>query len=84
MDRTQELPLKTVPRWALIGLITIGLILAGVILKLFTSWIFPNNSYGTITFLNGQVEVSDGFNEIAASTGPLATRNVRTLLKTGD
>lgn len=84
MDRIHVLPLKTVPRWVLIGLITIGLILGGFLIKFVASRISPNDQFATLTFVNGEVEVSDGFTGTAASTGPLATRNVRTLLKTGD
>jgi len=84
MDKTHVLAVKTDPKWALIGLITIGLILTGLIVIFITSWISPKDQFVTLTFLDGEVMISDGFTDTAASTGPLATRNVRTLLKTGD
>lgn len=84
MDILAVLPIKTVPRWVIIGLMTIGLILVGFIFKFVISWVAPNDSFATLTFVNGEVEVSDGFAGTAASTGPIATRNVRTLLNTGN
>jgi hypothetical protein len=84
MDRIQVLPIKTVPRWALIGLITIGLILAGVILIFITSRLSPNDPFVNLIFINGEVAVSDGYTDTAAITGPLTARNVHILLKTGE
>ncbi len=75
---------KTIPRWTLIGLSIIGLVLVGFILNLLISWIAPDEQFVNLIFLDGEVTVSDGNAETAAITGPLATRNVRTLVKTGD
>ncbi len=84
MDKLQVLRLKTIPRRVFIGLITVGLILVGFIL-IATTFGWPrNNQFVTITSLSGEVEVSDGITSNAASTGALATGNVRTLLTTGD
>lgn len=84
MDRIQVLLVNTGPRWALIGLITIGLILIGFSFPLISSWISADEPSVTLTFINGEVEVSEGKTGIAASTGPLVTRNVRTSLRTGN
>jgi len=76
-------PRKAVPKWAPFGLVTTVLILAVFMFKYIPSYFSTNDQLAYLTFVNGEVKVSDGITEVAASNGALIARNVRSLLKTG-
>ncbi|MRS04875.1 hypothetical protein EG832_16915, partial [bacterium] len=84
MAKLQVNQLKTFPRWALTGGFTVGLILVVLLLILIASRMFPENPTVTITFVNGDVQISDGDRDTAAITGPLDTGYGQNLLKTGN